>query len=205
MKITYLNDYHYFDSSSMPQDPVVVQVGVYQDPSLSKIRELYPKAEIWAYEAAPKNYEAMQKGMEEIKAHSDNRALSLAGGSVPLNIYTNPVSNSLFNREGGEYILTERLIVEGISPRGLVSNTYSKCIDLIILNCEGAEIFFLEELLISEWLRDRVAQVCVSLHAPRIYSTERKQALLKGLGEFYHVVEEPQKIYIPDVLLVRKT
>jgi len=77
-------------------------------------------------------------------------------------------------------------------------------IDALILNCQGAEIAIMEQLT-SRPLREKIGQICVSFHDPRIYPTKEKARIFGLIGQYYHVIRGENDIGgIPDYLMIRR-
>jgi len=64
------------------------------------------------------------------------------------------------------------------------------CIDLLFLNCEGAELDILEEVITKPDVRKKIGQLCVSFHGNRIYPSDRTINMVQKMSEFFWVVEE---------------
>ena len=204
MNIIYLDNYHYFNETIMPESPLVIKVGVCGLDDLIKMRHLYPKARIFGVEADPVNLKAMETvsvktgaGVELISC-----ALAKVTGHARLYKYTNKVSHSLYARHKHDpnCVLDEAVNVPAKSPTDLLTVHT----DLLILNCEGSETFVMDALYKHPTFKDRFSQICMSFHVPRIYPTEERDTFLKWAEEFYHIIKEPHATGIPDVLLIRK-
>lgn len=207
MNIIFLNSYHYFNAVIMPRNPTLVQVGVFGVDHLERFRTLYPDSRIIAYEADLGNFKAMEKSLADIDAEFFNRALSNETRETTLYKYESNVAHSLFPRHltgKQKPKLQGEVQVQGSTFEDMLENDTIERVDLLILNCEGAELFVLDALLDNPSLRDHVRQICVSFHAPRIYPMERKRKVIGRMEKHYHVVVKPHKVGIPDVLFIRR-
>jgi len=129
--------------------------------------------------------------------------VELERGVVTLNRYDIAVSHSTFHRSDRR--LLERVEVKALTLQDIfMVYTDMKKIDLLILNCEGAELYALDELARNPHLASKVVQICVSFHCPRIYPTKRRDDLLDKLSDSFHIHVEPHPVGIPDHLLLRK-
>lgn len=206
MNIIYLDDYHFFNESIIPdsKEPSLVKVGIVGIEDLKKFKSIYPKSKVMAYEA---DYDNFKTGMTSPmyidkfyhKAVSDD-------GHIDLYRFTNVVSNSEFPRHTYDRncVLKERIAVESVSLSTVLSENCLSYIDILILNCEGGELKIMRQLENAE-LRNRIGQICVSFHDPRIYPTEKKRKIMDLVGSYYHIIRGVNTIGgIPDYLMIRK-
>ena len=199
MKITYVTDYHYFNSTIVEGKPTMVHVGVFDDESFIKFKKLYPEAVMKGYEADPKNFKAVKERVTSAGASLHNTAVTETEGRVKLNRYTNSVSHSIFKR-------TDQEFVDEVSVRSTtIGKILSKLgyIDVLILNCEGSEVGILVDIL-NNGLMDKIGQMCVSFHNSRIYPTYVRNNIEAQLSKLCHIVRCPRQQGVPDVLFIRK-
>ncbi|MHC1572523.1 MAG: FkbM family methyltransferase [Methanosarcinales archaeon] len=207
MKITYLDKYHYFNASIMPVNPTMVHVGVFGASSFEVFNGLYPKSRMIAYEADPTNFKAMEPFLSALGVEFHNMALNHETVPATLFEYGSSLSHSLFPRHESSHQRMElkaEVVVQGVTLSDIVDRDVESHIHLLILNCEGAEVFAIDSLLTNADLRSSIDQICVSFHAPRIYPMDRKRGMIKDLEKYYHVVTEKHSVGIPDVLLIKK-
>ena len=204
MKITYLDLYHCFNETIMSKKPTIVKVGVDGLDDLIKAREMYPDADIMAFEADEVNYHRWNGTSNKNKiCKMVNCAVGLSG-VARIYRYKNHVGNSTTPRhtfdKGCELVSDET--VESISITHVTKKGY---IDLLILNCEGGELPIMRDLY-DEKVRDKIGQICVSFHDPRIYPTAKKMEILNKIGKYYTILrgDKCPRGGIADYLMIRK-
>ena len=204
MNIIYLDDYHLINANILPQDPIVVKVGIVGWADMIKLKDLYPMARIIGYEPDPDNF------ANDIKAENPaNKVYCKAvgiDGHFDLCRFTNSVSNSSFERHKYDpnCVLKDMITVDSVSLETVIKENDLSRIDILILNCEGGELDIMPQLA-NDLLREKIGQICVSFHDPRIYLTQKRREILDMIGEFYHIVRGTNDIGgIPDYLLIRK-
>ena len=200
MKITYLNDYHYFNETIMPVNPIMVQVGVLDTVTAKRFKELYPESIMIGYEADPSNYNTMKKDAKKVGMTLVHKAVFSDDSPVQLNIFDTAVSSSLYTR--ADLGLREVVSIKSITLRKVLSSQKIPRIDLLVLNCEGSELDILKYLLENPDIF--VRQCCVSFHCPRIYPMDCRDAIITQMQDSHFVVKELHKEGIPDILFIRK-
>ena len=199
MKITYLDKYHYFNETIMPINPTVVHVGIQDFDVLSEVKELYPEASLKAFEADPKTFKRMKPVAKKLGIDFQNKALA-SGKNMTLNRYKNHASSSVYDRH--EFDDSCELI-DSVEVPTVSWNKLGRG-DLLVLNCEGGELYYLDMITRKLETRCKFDQICVSFHDPRIYPTQLKVALLDKLKSHYHIIVNEHPTWIPDVLLIKK-
>jgi FkbM family methyltransferase len=204
MRLTYLDQYHFFNATIMPERPVVVKVGVDGIDDLQKMVGMYPKGDIFAYEADPRNYDKWLNPAKDLGIYLYNYAIGpTAGGKMKLYRFVNTVSNSEFPRHTHDPNCKLVDSVE-VNTKSIVqvADEVKRNISLLILNCEGGELHIMRALY-DESIRKRIDQICVSFHDPRIYATKHREEILTKLEPFYHVFRgNCPHGGIPDYLLI---
>ena len=79
--------------------------------------------------------------------------------------------------------------VTGMTLTSLLDWVDMKVCDLLLLNCEGGEIFALRQLVASPELRARVTQVCTSFHCShvKLYPESWRNGLLELMAQWYEI------------------
>jgi FkbM family methyltransferase len=208
MKITYLDPYHFFNESIIPDDrpAVLVKVGIVGFTDLDKFRCIYPNSNIIAYEADPDNYSKSKN--PEYPSPITRFINSAVGksGSISLHRFTNCVSHSTFPRHTYDpnCVLKDTVVVRSVTLEEVFSENNLDYIDVLILNCEGGELDIMAYLNL-ERVRNRIGQICVSFHDPRIYQPIHRTKLITALGPYYYIKRgECPRGGIPDWLFIRK-
>ncbi len=206
MNLVHLDEYHFINTSILRDDKqVLVKVGVVGFIDLNKFRQMYPHSNIIAYEADPDTFG------KEIMSSSNctNKLINKAVGKnkqIALNRFTNNVSNSVFPRHKYDpnCVYKDTVYVKSIDIDTVLSDNELDYIDVLILNCEGGELDIMKSLY-NETTRNKIGQICVSFHDPRIYPTREKEVILNDIGKYYHVVRGTcPKGNVPDYLMIRK-
>lgn len=199
MELVYLDPYHFFNRTIMPDKPVIVKVGVCGTADLEMAGRLYPEARIIGYEADPLNYRKQNDACMTVfygNAVGEQK-------TVKLYRFANSVSHSIYPRHtyDANCKLLNTIEVASISIDMVMKNIES-AIDLLILNCEGGELPILQSLHNKE-TRDRIAQICVSFHDPRIYPTADRHRITDPVAQYYYAIKgDCPKGGIPDTLLI---
>ena len=201
MKIIYLNNYHYFNETIIPENPVMVQVGVADGVTVTEFAMKYPSSKIYLYEADP-NRDMVVNREDTVFINK-----AVCGNNRPVNfhVYKNKVSSSMIPRHefDDNCELVESVKVKGVTINQVMKENKLDRIDLLVLNCEGAELFILDDI-IKKKVGEKIAQICVSFHCPRIYPEHERDSRLEKLKETHHIICEPHKEGIPDHLLIRR-
>lgn len=200
MQITYLNPYHVINQELLGDKPSLVKVGVVGTGDLDRFKELYPKGDVIAYEADPDNFNKYNTG--KYKFHQ--KAVG-NGGYMEFYKYSNIVSHSTFPRhlKDANCRLVDTITVKSVSLEDILKDNNLNYLDVLILNCEGGELSIMESLK-DKKVRDKIGQICVSFHDPRIYPTAKKEKIFDELGQYYEI-ERGGGASIPDYLMCRRT
>lgn len=199
--------YMYFASNMLPENPVIVEVGsIHGAHSLKLEQKFYGDLTMIAYEAGQENYESLCKGINDGLIHcqpgtsgglwrpgtvSHRAAVTGTDGEVEFFEFEEVSSNSIYPRHTGEGRHLRRTSkVRSVSINTIMQENNCPRIDLLFLNCEGAELGVLEEVLSDVAVRDRIGQLCVSFHGGRIYSQDTTVDMVKRMSEFFWVTEE---------------
>lgn len=199
--------YMYFASNMLPNRPTIVEVGsIHGAHGIKLCQKFYGGLTMIAYEAGQENYASLSKGVKEaiifgrpgtsggflnsgITSH--RAAVTGTDGEVEFFEFVEESSNSIYPRHAGEgRHLRRTSSVRAVSLETVMRENHCSRIDLLFLNCEGAELGVLEEVLAKSHIRDRIGQLCVSFHGGRIYSQEETLCMTQKMSEFFWVVEE---------------
>ena len=178
----------------LPSDPVIVEVGsIHGAHGIKLCRKLQNKLTMIAYEAGLENHASLVAGVDssdvEIAVH--RAAVTGSDGQVEFFEFKEVSSNSVYPRhtkEGRHLRRTSQIRTVGLETIMLDNNCPR--IDLLFLNCEGAELGILEEVVMNSELINKLGQLCVSFHGGRIYPSEETSRMVQQMSEFFWVVEE---------------
>ena len=192
--------YMYFASNMLPESPTIVEVGSIHGAHGIKLCDKFCNDLIViAYEAGKENFSTLLDGiLQEYKTAvsgipiiTRNAAVTGTDGEVEFFEFKEISSNSIYPRHTGEGRNLRRTSkVRSVSIDTIMQENLCDRIDLLFLNCEGAELGVLEEVLTNTSVRDRIGQLCVSFHGGRIYPQKSTLKMVERMSEFFWVVEE---------------
>jgi FkbM family methyltransferase len=198
--------YMYFASNMLPDRPTIVEVGSIHGAHSVKLCDKFNRdgeyrLTMIAYEAGKENYETLCQGIRRVfpgsggvfyrPVISHRAAVTGSDGDVDFYEFEEISSNSIYQRhiaEGRRLRRTSK--VKSVSLDTVIAENKCSGIDLLFLNCEGAELGILREVLEKPQLRDRLGQLCVSFHGGRIYPQKETVDMVEKMSEFFWVVEE---------------
>ena len=139
-------------------------------------------------------------GIEAVHA-----ALAERDGPIAIHRYRKATASSIFplhdiTREA----LVSSATVAGYTLRSLLSLCDVDHVDLLLMNCEGAELFALREIARDPDLSQLVSQLCVAMHdrAHHIYARQQADDVLQALEPTHDATWG--KTDLPYVLLIRR-
>ncbi len=186
--------YMYFASNMLPNNPVIVEVGsIHGAHGIKLCKKFDNQLTMIAYEAGAENYASLIAGVNKGCVPIITRRAVVTGfdGIKEFFEFTEESSNSIYPRHIGEGRHLRRISkIKAVSLESIVRENNCSHIDLLFLNCEGAELGILEEVLIKPELRDKIGQLCVSFHGGRIYDNKKTLCMVQKMSEFFWVVEE---------------
>lgn len=194
--------YMYFASNMLPIHPVIVEVGsIHGAHGIKLCKKFEDKLTMIVYEAGEENYASLVDGIALVGANIIPRRAAVTGsdGAVEFFEFVEVSSNSIYPRHrrstwdlryGEGRNLRRSSQISSISLDTVLEDNCCSRIDLLFLNCEGAEIGILTEVLDKPTLRDKLGQLCVSFHGGRIYLQTEMEAMVRRMSEFFWVVEE---------------
>lgn len=200
--------YMYFESRLLPTNPVIVEVGsIHGAHGIKLCKRFKNQLKMVAYEAGVENYASLQHGVEASNAPIATHRAVVTGsdGMSQFFEFAEISSNSIYPRHVKEGRNLRRTSdVRSVSIETIMKENDCSRIDLLFLNCEGAELGILEEVLSKPHLRQKLGQLCVSFHGGRIYSQEETVGVVKRMSDFFWVVEEqndwPCHLFVNKVL-----
>jgi len=199
--------YMYFASNFLPDNPVIVEVGSIHGAHGVKLWNRFNgRLKMIAYEAGSKNYNTLVDGVKKscLPIITHNAAVSGKDGFVDFFEFQEISSNSIFPRhktEGRNLAAINR--IKSVSLKTIMADNDCDKIDLLFLNCEGAELSILSGVLEDSNLRDKMNQLCVSFHGGRVYPQQDTLDMVNRMSEFFWVVEEENDW--PCHLFIKKT
>lgn len=186
--------YMYFASNMLPNNPIIVEVGSIHGAHGIKLCHRFNNAiKMIAYEAGQENYDSLVLGIARAGAPITAHRAVVTGfdGTIDFYEFAEESSNSVYPRHNGEGRCLRRTSnIKAVSLNTIMKENDCRQIDLLFLNCEGAELGILNEVMINPYLRNKLGQICVSFHGGRIYPQEDTIESVRKMSEFFWVVEE---------------
>jgi FkbM family methyltransferase len=177
-----LDGFFFYDETLIAEKPVFVEVGSTSGKNAIALKKEYPASKIIVYEAS-QNFPTLEKCIEKsgLDITIINKAVS--GRKELLNFYeyNSGSSNSIYKRNKE---IKDKYVVEAITLIDIMQENKLDCIDVLFLNCEGAELNILEFFLKNKL---NIKQIAVSFY-PQIYGTDTMD-IIKGLLANYEVIE----------------
>ena len=193
MNIQAMDEYFFFDRDLIDTNPypTMMEIGAFSGTMAERFWGFYPNSKMVVVEADAENFVRLLKSCRELKLERPNvltlhYALAAVDGPVTLYRYTSRNSHSLFQRKRTPAAQSQ-VVVEGKCLTSLLEKAGIYQLDLLLLNCEGAELFALQDLLDSSELREQIPQICVGSHRSKIYRTPVWNQLVEALKAFYSV------------------
>lgn len=188
--IIELDDYHFLDSDRITRpNPVMLEVGAFSGDLAFEFLRNYPAGRVIVYEADATNFASLRKSVnEDSRITLHYAALAGRNGTIHFNTYMDRAANSLFDRNCDDELLRRRYVVPCTTLAAALEVNRLADLDFLLLNCEGGELFALDELAgpLAD-VRDTISQVCVSFHClhSRMYPVARRDALLTRLQQWF--------------------
>lgn len=194
LDIDRCDKYMYFASNILPADPTIVEVGsIHGVHGIKLYKKFNNNLTMIAYEAGIENYASLVKGVELANAPilPCHAAVTGSDGEIDFFEFNEISSNSIYPRHIGEgRHLRHTNKIRSVSLETILRENGCPRIDLLFLNCEGAELGILEEVLTKRDLRGKLGQLCVSFHGGRIYDQKETVQIVQRMSDFFWVVEE---------------
>ena len=177
-------------ASRLPDAPSVMIVGEDNGDLARRVLELRPRAQIVLVEPDPQNFAAMEAdapaGVRCVHA-----ALSRIDGPATLHRRTRTTAHSLYRvPRGTNKAAAGDVVVPGRQLKSLLVELKWQRLDLLLLNCEGGELFTCREIANDPTLPSMVRQICASFHSrPNVslYPEAKREAALNSLRPRYDV------------------
>ncbi len=164
-----------FDGIDLTDNSIIVEIGTGTGRYSLEAWRRFKTHDIHAIEPARKTYRVLQQKTRGTPIRIHNVAISRDDGQRDFHEYTNSSSDSLFDRHSPSSKHFQRgRELESVYPvrtctllTFLYENKIDK-VDLLIMNCEGAEIDILEQVAGSGRLQESIQRLSVDFH-PQIH------------------------------------
>lgn len=199
MNKTDIDGFFFFDADLMPAEPVIVEVGVYSPHAFGPLTQRYPKCKLAAVEASPTCFGKLKLELAEAFGELPypcvtpyQYALAPVDAEIVINEYRGGLdANSVYNRDSEKLEVVKATTVTGLTLGSLLNRIGLDKVDLLLLNCEGAELFALRQLLADVHLRARIKQIGLSFHCDhvKIYGTDVRDEMLEKTAAYYDITK----------------
>ena len=190
--LVHLTTHYFCDAALMPGRPTIVHVGG-DARTAARLLSRWPGARIVIVEGDRVNYAALTAQPLPPRVEAVHAALAQEDGPVTMHRVANPGANSLWPmHRRGRWPLVAAEDVPGKTLGALMADTAVASLDLLLMNCEGAEIYAAWQLALDPRLRRRVAQVCTATHWRHypVYPKRHIDVALDALAAYYVCVRE---------------
>ena len=175
----YLDEFYFYDEALISENPTFVEVGSVTGINAKRLKKEYPNAKVIVYEASSL-FPALEKQIKGLDIIAINKAVSGIDGMVEFNEYDFNTLNTICEYKNKKPKKTNQ--VESVS----IKSMNLEKIDVLFLNCEGAEIDILNDFLKDDC---NIRQISLSFH-PHIYGnktmeTMKQKVIAKGYDVIY--------------------
>lgn len=200
--LMWLDVCYFFDHATLAECPNVLDIGAYSSERTSKLRVLFPSARIRCYEADPAEFAVITKPALPNSVTIRHGALGPSSGTADFYVYDHQTMSSLTRVSGAPP--ASIVSVPTLTIKDMMLSARMERVGLLMMNCEGAELWALLEILNDRELRERVGQICVSFHCDhvRAYPPAIRNALLAELAQHYSII--PGRRGVQYFLLVKQ-
>lgn len=188
-KLFYLTKYYYFDMNLVGDKPTFLLIGAYTVRILKKMLSLYPEAKIVIYEAEPSVYQEFSQIPFDGDVKFVRKALSRKDETIEIFKYSEEEASSVFKigRRKPKAVNT----VEGQTLSTILNEHGIEKLDCLLMNCEGGELFALEQIASDASLRSKISQVVTCYHDDHtnVYTTEVKEEYHNNMLKTHEVFD----------------
>ena len=151
-----IGDYFFCDDGRMPEAPKVVEIGVFTVDCAKVIMQRWPKARYCCVEPSNSNFiKLLDAARQVLNCHCYRAALASENGPLPFYEFGHEQWCSTFPRHINEGMKLERQYdVPGLTLTKLLDHMRVETCDLLLLNCEGAEVTAMVQIIESAKMRD---------------------------------------------------
>lgn len=195
-----LDKNEFVDPALLPKHPIFLIIGDFETATARSALRRYPKGRVIIYEASRRNFGMLQKAIMKTHAKlgrtsgivAHQKAVTGVDSTVTFNEYATPKADSVFKRKGREFVREYQ--VASVSIATVLSENNIDRIDAMIVNCEGAELGIMDELIANPQLP--VKQICLSFHERKIYPEGARELYTKSMQDSgYSLYERPNSSF----------
>ena len=179
----------WFSGVHLEEKSIVLEVGAFNGTLSKYLSKKYEIEKVYAIESSVSNFKIL---CDSVNAYKNiipiNVAIGEKDGEISFYEFKNSPNmnsiiegNSKFNRKTNEYKTSN---IQSLKLKTFIEKNKIEKIDLLLLNCEGAEQFILKDI-IEDNLRDIVKCISVEFH-PHLYGQKTSINLIKRLKGVYN-------------------
>jgi len=195
--LEYIDAYFFYNPIVLPDNPIIVEIGSFTGKNAINLSKRFKDSTILVYEASETAFNKLSKAVKNIpNCTAVNKALTNYCGKILFHEFKGvPRSSSIYSRPKTqkEHKLIKQTLVNCTNIAGVLEDNAISHIDLLLLNCEGAEIPILQDLYDNPSIQTKVNQVCASFHDGKIYPREISLKITKELSTVYKTITNDNK------------
>ncbi|GEM_PF-6897474 len=177
----YIDPYLFFDENRINEKPIFVEVGSISGTHGMNLKKYYTESTVIIYEASQKSFKSLCERVKGKNITIHNKVVAGECGTKTFYEYNHCSSNSIYNREGGNKIITNKYEIDCINIFEILNENNIDYIDVLFLNCEGSELEILQSYLNDKEMHNKIKQISVSFH-PQIYGKEIMQEMIEKIN-----------------------
>lgn len=188
--LKYIDTNFFYKPELLPGMADIVEVGSFTGKNAIKLHSDMPEAKIIIYEASKFNFGRLEDAVRGYPFTLHNRAVTNEDGKILFHDFRGvPSASSIFPRPRSLLCKDQ---VPSTSVETIFPDNALDTIDLMLLNCEGAELLILEEIL-EKNLAPLIKQLCVSFHYDKIYPKGDSDALIEQMKKHYQMISNNEQ------------
>lgn len=180
--------FEWFSGIKLNGSSIIVEIGAFNGTLSKYLSDKYKIKKAFAVESSLTNYDILSTSIKNYKNIIPiNVAVGNTDGDVSFYEFdNNPNSNSIvkgiskYERSSIEYRTS---MIKSVRLKSLICNLKILNIDLLLLNCEGAEKYILNDI-VDENLYSIINNISVEFH-PHLYGQKTSIDLIQKLLKFY--------------------
>ena len=186
MNIWQISEVHFLDMDLVSEKSRMLQIGSWPGRCASRWIERYPMGQVVGYEPCISHFCYLTQTIQDSRIMWFAEGLSSTGASTErLHEYRNGLSHSTWDRTDMEIVDTYD--IDCVTMREIYDRHGE--FDVILMNCEGAEMMGLADLAHDVDGVSMIAkQICVGWHDGKCYSPAVKENLMNILSKRYEVI-----------------
>ena len=188
---------HFFITDGLQKTPVFLQIGSFYPKVIQAVYETFTPARIIIYEPTPITFRRLTKAHEELPFTLHNKAvIGNKTGSIPFHYYLARPQMSAAHPDllaPGDLVRMKDwgdmpCFVPCISLEGVFKENALTYVDVLLMDCEGAEFDILDELMQKPHLK--IGQINLEVHLGTPMQRERWKEVYERLKASYTLEQD---------------